>query len=93
MRPLAVPSKKIGSPGATYLSAGVAVPTPDEHVISEESGVETDEKSGLSIGIVVASERGDNKRVVNGDLWFGCATVGCAAAATTPGIIGVGTAV
>ena len=41
MRPLAVPSKKIGSPGATYLSAGVAVPTPDEHVISEESAFVT----------------------------------------------------
>ena len=76
-----------------YSSIGFIARVPALIADYEESGVETDEKSGLSIGIVVASERGDNKRVVNGDLWFGCATVGCAAAASTPGIIGVGTAV
>lgn len=57
----------------------------------KESGVETDPDSGLSLGIVVATEQRLNRQVVNGDLWFGVATVGCAAGATTPGIIRVGT--
>lgn len=75
-----------------YSSIGFIARVPALTADFDESGVETDEKSGLSLGIVVASEKGDNKRVVNGDLWFGCATVGSAAGATTPGIIGVGTA-
>lgn len=75
-----------------YSSIGFIARVPALIADFDESGVETDEKSGLSLGIVVASEKGDNKRVVNGDLWFGCATVGSPAGATTPGIIGVGTA-
>ena len=75
-----------------YSSIGFIARVPALVADYEESGVETDEKSGLSIGIVVATEKGDNKRVVNGDLWFGCATVGSPAGATTAGIIGVGTA-
>ncbi|MBR2487793.1 MAG: hypothetical protein IKB52_01585 [Kiritimatiellae bacterium] len=75
-----------------YSSIGFIARVPALIADFDESGVETDEKSGLSLGIVVASEKGDNKRVVNGDLWFGCATVGSAAGATDPGIIGVGTA-
>lgn len=40
----------------------------------KEFGVETDEDSGLSVGIVVANDQGDNRQVVNADLWFGCIT-------------------
>lgn len=59
----------------------------------KESGIETDPDSGLSIGIVVASDQGLNREVVNGDLWFGCAAVSASAnATTTHGIIKVGTA-
>lgn len=75
-----------------YSSIGFIARVPALVADYEEAGVETDEKSGLSIDIVVATEKGDNKRVVNGDLWFGCATVGSPAGATTAGIIGVGTA-
>lgn len=75
-----------------YSSIGFIARVPALVADYDEAGVETDEKSGLSLGIVVATEKGDNKRVVNGDLWFGCATVGSPAGATTPGIIGVGTA-
>lgn len=58
----------------------------------QEAGVETDPDSGLSVGIVVAEEQKLNRRVVNGDLWFGCAAVSASAnATTTKGIIKVGT--
>lgn len=58
-----------------------------------ESGVETDETSGLSLGIVVAEDQATNKLVVNGDLWFGVAAISASAnASTTKGIIKVGTA-
>ena len=58
----------------------------------QESGIETDPDSGLSIGIVVAEEQKLNRRVVNGDLWFGCAAISASANATsTKGIIKVGT--
>lgn len=59
----------------------------------KESGTETDPESGLSVGIVVASDQATNREVVNGDLWFGCAAVSASAnATTTHGIIKVGTA-
>jgi len=58
----------------------------------KESGVFTDEDSGLSIGVVLASDQATNKLVANADLWFGVATQSCAAAATTAGIVNVGTA-
>lgn len=59
----------------------------------KEAGVETDSDSGLSLGIVVASDQGVNKMVVNGDIWFGCAALSASAdAAKTKGIIKVGTA-
>lgn len=57
-----------------------------------QAGVETDPESGLSIGIVVAEDQDHNRQVVNGDLWFGVATVSSKADASTPGIIKVGTA-
>lgn len=53
----------------------------------KETGVETDEESGLSIGIVVANDQGDNRQVVNADLWFGCIAASANAGATTSGII------
>lgn len=56
-----------------------------------ESGVETDEDSGLSIGIVVADDYAKNRRVVDADLWFGVTTVSAPAGATTAGAIKVGT--
>ena len=74
-----------------YSSIGFVARVPALVADFPEAGVETDEKSGLSLGIVVAEEQGVNKRVVNGDLWFGCATIGSPVGATTPGIIGVGT--
>lgn len=58
-----------------------------------EAGTETDEKSGLSLGIVVADDQTHNRLVVNGDLWFGVAVCSASAdASTTKGIINVGTA-
>ena len=53
----------------------------------EESGVETDEESGLSIGIVVNGDRNLNRRIVNADLWFGVATATSNAAAAQSGIV------
>ena len=58
----------------------------------QEAGTETDEDSGLSIGIVVADEQKTNRIVVNGDVWFGVQVVSAPANAGTPGIINVGTA-
>jgi hypothetical protein len=55
----------------------------------KEVGTETDPDTGLSIGIVVASDQGKNRLVANADLWFGCTVQGCAAAASTAGIIKV----
>ena len=76
-----------------YSSIGFIARVPALIADYEESGVETDEKSGLSIGIVVAEEQKLNRRVVNGDLWFGCAAISASANATsTKGIIKVGTA-
>lgn len=58
----------------------------------KEYGTETDPDSGLSIGVVVASDQKTNKIVVNGDLWFGACALSANAAATSAGIIKVGTA-
>lgn len=58
----------------------------------KEYGTETDPDSGLSVGIVVASDQKTNKIVVNGDLWFGACALSANAAATSAGIIKVGTA-
>lgn len=58
----------------------------------KEYGTETDPDSGLSIGIVVASDQKTNKIVVNGDLWFGACALSANATAKTAGIIKVGTA-
>ncbi|MGN0846826.1 MAG: hypothetical protein ACI4RA_05520 [Kiritimatiellia bacterium] len=58
-----------------------------------ESGAETDEDSGLSVGIVVADDQAKNRQVVNADLWFGVALISASANATTSkGAIKVGTA-
>lgn len=57
-----------------------------------ESGAETDPDTGLSVGIVVADDQDHNRLIVNGDIWFGTAVQSCAQAATTAGIINVGTA-
>ena len=56
-----------------------------------ESGVETDEDSGLSVGIVVADDQDHNRLVVNADLWFGCTVLSAPANAGTAGAIKVGT--
>jgi len=75
-----------------YSSIGFIARVPAILANYRESGIETDEKSGLSLGIVVAEDQATNKQVVNGDLWFGAATVSANAGATTAGIIKVGTA-
>jgi len=67
-----------------------AVPTPVARYL--EAGTETDEDTGLSIGIVVADDQGGNRIVVNGDLWFGTALISSNAGATTAGVIKYGTA-
>ena len=74
-----------------YSSIGFLARVPTLIASYKESGVETDETSGLSVGIVVADDQATNKEVVNADLWFGVAAVSANAAATTPGIIKVGT--
>lgn len=54
----------------------------------KESGIETDEDSGLSIGIVVADDQDKNRVIVNADLWFGCiASSASANNTTTQGIL------
>ena len=75
-----------------YSSIGFIGRVPALIASYRESGAETDEKSGLSVGIVVAEDQATNKQVVNADLWFGVATVSANAGATTAGIIKVGTA-
>lgn len=76
-----------------YGSLGFMARVPALVADYKESGVETDPDSGLSIGIVVATDQGINREVVNGDLWFGCAAVSASAdAVKTHGIIKVGTA-
>ena len=57
-----------------------------------EAGTETDPDTGFAVGIVVADDQAANRQIVNADFWFGCTVQTCAAAATTPGIIKVGTA-
>jgi hypothetical protein len=75
-----------------YSSIGFIARVPELVADFQESGIETDPDSGLSIGIVVAEEQKLNRRVVNGDLWFGCAAISASAnATTTKGIIKVGT--
>lgn len=56
-----------------------------------ESGVETDEESGLSVGIKVADDQAHNRIVCNADIWFGATLISANAAATTAGVIKVGT--
>lgn len=75
-----------------YSSIGFIARVPTLIASYKESGAETDETSGLSVGIVVADDQATNKEVVNGDLWFGVAAVSANAGATTAGIIKVGTA-
>lgn len=55
------------------------------------AGSETDPETGLSIGIVVADDQTLNRRITNADLWFGATALSANAAATTAGIIKVGT--
>ena len=52
-----------------------------------ETGTETDPESGLSVGIVVNSDRNLNRQIVNADLWFGVITVKSPANASTAGCI------
>jgi len=59
----------------------------------QEAGVEIDPDSGLAVGIVIADDQAKNRQVANADLWFGATTIDAPAAATSAGIINVGTAV
>lgn len=56
------------------------------------AGTVTEPDSGLSIGIVIAEDQKLNRLVANANLWFGAAAVSANAAATTKGIVNVGTA-
>lgn len=58
----------------------------------EQAGSQTDPDSGLTLGLVVANDQGHNRKVINGDLWFGAIALSSNAGATTAGIIKVGTA-
>lgn len=57
-----------------------------------ESGTQTDEDTGLAVGIVVADDQDHNRLVVNADLWFGSTVLSAPATAATAGCIKVGTA-
>ena len=41
----------------------------------ESGGLRHDPETGLAIGIVVANAQANNKKIVNADLWFGCAVL------------------
>lgn len=56
-----------------------------------EFGVETDDESGLAVGIVRANDQNHNRVVINADLWFGTAVLSAPAGATTAGAVNVGT--
>lgn len=58
----------------------------------KEFGAETDEASGFSVGIVVADDQATNREIINADVWFGATVLSANAAASTKGIINVGTA-
>ena len=58
----------------------------------EQAGAETDPDSGLTLGLVVANDQEHNRKVINGDLWFGAIALSAKADATEAGIIKVGTA-
>lgn len=73
------------------LSLGYLARVPAIIADYESAGADTDPETGLSIGIVVANSQATNKKVVNADLWFGCATQSANAAGTQAGIIKVGT--
>jgi len=72
-------------------SIGFVARVPEIVAKYQEVGVETDPDTGLSIGIVVAEDQKLNRQIVNGDLWFGVIAQSANAAATTAGIIKVGT--
>lgn len=76
-----------------FSSLGFVARVPTIVADFKQFGTETDEDSGLSLGIVIASEQATNREVVNADIWFGVQAVSANAGATTAGIINVGTAV
>lgn len=58
----------------------------------KEVGVETDPDTGLSVGVVVASDNAKNRLIVNADLWFGCTVQSANAGLTTAGVVKIATA-
>lgn len=58
----------------------------------KEIGVETDPDTGLSVGVVVASDSAKNRLIVNADLWFGCTVQSANAGLTTAGVVKIATA-
>ncbi len=56
-----------------------------------EYGVETDEDSGLAVGIVRAVDQAKNRVIVNADIWFGTSVLSAPAGAGTAGAVNVGT--
>lgn len=53
----------------------------------EQYGAEVDEDTGLAVGIVLANDQEHNRKILNGDLWFGAAVLSANAAATQAGVI------
>lgn len=74
-----------------YSSVGFIARVPAIVAKFISAGTVTEPDSGLSIGIVVAEDQKTNKIVANADLWFGVAALSANAAATTKGVIKVGT--
>ena len=56
-----------------------------------QAGVQSDPDTGLSVGIVVADDQANNRQIANADLWFGAAVLSANAAASTAGVVKVGT--
>lgn len=68
-------------------SIGFISRVPTLAVKYSEAGIETEQESGLSVGIVVAEDGAANRKVVNADLWFGVAKQSASATCSTSGII------
>lgn len=72
-------------------SVGFLARVPEIVADYPEYGTETDEESGLSVGIVRAVDQDHNRVVVNADLWFGTSVLSAPAGAATAGAVNVGT--
>lgn len=72
-------------------SVGFLARVPEIVADYPEFGTETDDESGLSVGIVRAVDQARNRVVVSADMWFGTSILSAPAGAGTPGALNVGT--